>query len=97
MRQDGDVGEAPRPDPRQLSGTLADPIYLSPDDEVLVDSPDEGKHQAQNKGPGSEITIKQRHAALLAARRGIRSVHDPASWIKNEMLKSGKEDAHANV
>ena len=65
MRQAGDVGEAPRPTPRQLSGTLADPIYLSTGDEVLVDSPDEGK------GPGSEITIKQRHAALLAARRGI--------------------------
>ena len=45
MRQAGDVGEAPRPTPRQLSGTLADLIYFSPDDEELVDSPDEGKDQ----------------------------------------------------
>lgn len=44
-RQAGDVGVAPCPAPRQLLGTLADLIYLSPDDEELVDSPDEGKEQ----------------------------------------------------
>ena len=60
----------------------------------------EMKCKANCSGP--EVTIgdlvREEGVQRQGARRfGNEQLHDTVSWITNEILKSGKEDAHADV